>query len=199
MAAIAELLSPQEYLEIERKSETKHEYIDRRMVEMPGTSEVHSSIIGNVVFTLGTQLRGRSGRVYSSQMRIRIPAVSRYTYPDVVAITDRPELEEDELDVLVNPAVIVEVLSDSTADYDRGEKFQNYRTIDTLQEYLMIYQDSPRIEHYVRQPDGSWIFSESTNIGETIHLPSIDCELPLSEVYDDVEFEGEPSDLRNGP
>ena len=189
MTAVAELISPQEYLALECKSETKHEYIDGRMIEMPGASEVHNSIVGNVIISLGVQFRGRPGKVYPSALRVRIPTTDRYTYPDVVAITGKPELEEDELDVLLNPAIIIEVLSDSTANYDRGEKFQQYRTIESLQEYLMISQDSHRIEHYVRQPNGQWLFSEATNMGETIHLPTIGCELPLTEVYDDVEIE----------
>ncbi|MEZ4658525.1 MAG: Uma2 family endonuclease [Caldilineaceae bacterium] len=195
MSAVAELISPQEYLELERQSETKHEYIDGRMVEMPGASEVHNTIVSNIIISIGIQLRGRPGKVYSSDMRVRIPATDRYTYPDVVAITNKPALEEDEFDVLVNPAVIVEVLSDSTSNYDRGEKFQNYRTIETLQEYLMIYQDSPRVEHYVRQSDGQWLFSETTNVAEIVYIPTIECDLPLSEIYDDVDFDNDTRDL----
>ncbi|MEZ4709686.1 MAG: Uma2 family endonuclease [Caldilineaceae bacterium] len=195
MAAIAERISPQEYLELERKSETKHEYINGRMVEMPGASEVHNTITSNVIISLGIQLRGRPGKVYPSDMRVRIPATGRYTYPDVVAITDRPELEEDELDVLVNPAVIVEVLSDSTANYDRGEKFQHYRTIETLQEYVMVYPNMPRVEKYVRQPDSQWLFSETTDIEAVIYLFTIDCDLPLSEIYYEVEFDTSTSHL----
>jgi len=181
MSAVVELISAKEYLEIERKSEVRHEYIDGRMVEKPGSSAKHNSINGNITFVLGSHFRRHSGSVYASAMRIRVPAIGCYMYPDVVAITGKPELEEEELDVLLNPTVIFEVLSDSTANYDRGEKFQHYRTIESLQEYLMVAQNAHRIEHYV--------FSEATHIGETIHLPSIDCDLPLTEVYFKVEIE----------
>ncbi|MCB0063891.1 MAG: Uma2 family endonuclease [Caldilineaceae bacterium] len=186
--AVAELISPQEYLELERKSETKHEYIAGRVIEMAGGSEKHNTIASNVLITLGFQLRGRLGKAYSSDMRVYVPATGLYTYPDVTAIADKPLLDDSERDILLNPTVIVEVLSDSTEQYDRGEKFQNYRTIDSLQEYIMIAQDSHRVEHYVRQSNGQWLFSEATSLEATIHLPSIDCELPLRDVYDKVEI-----------
>ncbi len=188
MSVVAELISPQEYLELERKSPTKHEYIAGRMIEMAGATKEHNLIVGNVIFLLIGQLRGRPGTVYPSDMRVRIPATGLYTYPDVTVVVDETHLDDDERDILLNPTVIVEILSASTENYDRGEKFQSYRTIETLQEYIMMAQDAHHIEQYVRQPNGQWLFSEATNVEETIYLPSINCELPLQDVYDKVEI-----------
>lgn len=186
--AIAELISPQEYLQLERGSLDKHEYIAGRMVKMAVASRDHNLIVGNVGFVLIGELRGRSGELYQNDMRVRIPATSVYTYPDVIVVKDEPIFDENEKDVLLNPTVIIEVLSPSTENYDRGEKFQSYRTIDSLQEYLMIAQDHYHIEHYVRQADDQWLFSEATTLSQTIQLPSIDCELPLADVYDKVQI-----------
>lgn len=195
MVAVAERISPQEYLELERKSEVRHEYIDGRMVEKIGDSLRHNTITGNLAFTIGTYLRKRSGNVYISAMRIRATATNCYFYPDVLATSGKPELEEDELDVLLDPAVIFEVLSIDSEHFDRGEKFENYRTIESLQEYLMVSQETHHIEHYIRQPDGQWLFSEAMHIGETINLPTIGCDLPLEEVYDGVEIDAEAGAL----
>lgn len=186
--AVAELISPQEYLELERKSLTKHEYIAGRIVEMAGATREHNLIVSNVIFIFMSQLRGRSASVYPSDMRIRVPSTGLYTYPDITVVIGDDLLEDDERDILLNPTVIVEVLSPSTATYDRGEKFQSYRTIESLQEYLMIAQDHHRVEHYVRQPDGQWLFSEAMALAESIRLPSINCELPLADVYDKVDI-----------
>lgn len=186
--AVAELISPQEYLELERKSLTKHEYIAGRMVEMAGASEEHNTIVSNVIITIGYQLRHRTGKAYPSDMRVRVPATGLYTYPDITVVAEQPLLEDNERDILLNPTIIIEVLSSSTESYDRGEKFQSYRTIDSLREYLMIAQNRHHIEHYVRQADGQWLFSEATALAASIHLPSIDCELPLTDVYDKVNI-----------
>lgn len=193
MATVTELVSPQEYLDFERNSNTKHEYIDGQIVEMAGASEVHNTISGNIFFVIKGHLRGRPGKVYMSDMRVKIPDTGLYTYPDVTVIVDRPQLEDDERDILLNPAIIVEVLSSSTEHLDRGVKFQHYRTIDSLTEYLLVAQDSYRIEHFVRQADGQWLLSEAFHLSETIHLPSINCELPLSEVYEDVAIAIDPA------
>ncbi|MBV7337771.1 Uma2 family endonuclease [Chloroflexi bacterium TSY] len=195
MSAVAERISPQEYLELERKSETKHEYLEGRMIETAGASEEHNMIVSNVLFILIGQLRGRSGRAYPSDMRVKIPATGLYTYPDVVVVSDKPLLDDLERDILLNPAILIEVLSDSTENYDRGEKFQHYRTIESLTEYVLIAQDSHHIEHYVRQSDGQWLLSEATKLGETIHLPTIECELPLVDVYDKVDINPEQDNL----
>ena len=199
MAAVAELISPQEYLAFERTSETKHEYINGQMIETVGATEVHNTIVGNVIFTLGSQLRGRAGKVYPSDMRVKIPATGMYTYPDVTVIADQPLLEDEERDVLLNPAVIIEVLSRSTERLDRGLKFQRYRTIETLAEHLLIAQDSHRVEHYVRQDDGQWLLSEAALLSETIHLPTVNCDLPLAEVYDDVDIRSNDQRLNGHP
>ncbi len=114
-----------------------------------------------------------------------------YTYPDVVVVCGKPQLEGDERDILLNPIVIVEVLSPSTESYDRGTKFEHYRTIDTLSDYLLVAQDKIHIEHYVRQSDRSWLFSEYKSAEEKIQIASIGCELSVAEVYEKVEFESQ--------
>ena len=186
--AVAELISPQEYLELERASSIKHEYIAGRMVEMVGATKNHNRIVNNLIFILMGQLRQRAGIVYATDMRVRIPKTNLYTYPDIAVVLGDDIFEDDRQDVLLNPTAIIEVLSPSTENYDRGDKFHSYRTIATLQEYLMIAQDTHRVEHYVRQPDDQWLFSEATELAASIHLPSIDCELPLTDVYDKVHI-----------
>ncbi|MEZ4658526.1 MAG: Uma2 family endonuclease [Caldilineaceae bacterium] len=188
MAAIAERISPQEYLELERKSATKHEYINGWMVEIAGASRKHNLIVGNIIYVVMSQLRGRSGEAYPSDMRICVPATGLYTYPDVTVVADKAELEDAANDILLNPTIIFEVLSSATEGYDRGEKFQNYRTVESLQEYVVVAQDTYHVEHFVRQPNGQWLFSETSSLNETIHLPSVGCDLPLAEIYNKVEI-----------
>lgn len=189
MATVTQLISPEEYLVLERGNETKHEYLDGQVTEMAGASKDHNLIVGNVIITIGSQLRGREGEVYPSDMRVRIPATGLYTYPDVTIVAQQPQFDTAEKDVLLNPTVIVEVLSESTESRDRGVKFQHYRTVESLTEYLLIAQDSYRVEHFVRQPDGQWLLSEATKLANVVILPTVDCELPLNEVYDKVEIQ----------
>lgn len=197
MDTAAKLLTPEEYLAFERKSKTKHEYFAGRLVEMAaGATRAHNLIVSNVIFVFMRQLRGRSGEVYPSEIRVKVPATGLYTYPDVTVVATEARLEDPERDILLNPTIIVEVLSDSTENYDRGEKFHSYRTIESLQEYVMIAQDSYHIEHYVRQPNGQWLLSEATTLAETIHLPTIACDLPLADVYDKVTLTPKPEKSR---
>ena len=121
-------------------------------------------------------------------MRVKVSPTGLYTYPDIIALCDKPRFDDEQKDTLLNPTVIIEVLSDSTANYDRGTKFKHYRTLDSLKEYLLMAQDECHIEHYVRQINNQWVLSETNDLQETIDLPSIDCRLALVEVYDKVEF-----------
>lgn len=193
--AVAELISPQEYLELERKGDVKHEYIDGQMIETAGASRIHNLIVNNIVFILLSQLFDSAIEVYSSDMRVRIPSTYLYTYPDIVVSGDAPSFDDSELDVLTNPTIIFEVLSQSTENRDRGIKFQNYRTIDSLSEYLLIRQDDYRIEHYIRQQSDHWLLSEATSMDDSIHLPSIDCDLPLRKIYNKVVMATNSSDM----
>jgi Uma2 family endonuclease len=182
-----ELLSPAEYLEIERRSEIKHEYINGRMYALPGASEPHITIAVNITTSLKNQMRGRDCRVYMADMRVKIDPSGRYTYPDVVAVCGERHLEDAQLDTLLNPAVIVEVLSDSTERYDRGDKFDHYRTIASLREYVLVAQSSMRVEHFVLQDD-RWVFSALTKGEERLPLAAIGCEISVADIYEGIEF-----------
>ena len=175
-----------EYLVCERAAETKSEYSRGEIRPMPGASRKHNLIATNILASLHIQLRKQPCEVYPSDMRVKVPATGLYTYPDVTVVADEARLEDATQDILLNPTLIVEVLSDSTETYDRGEKFHSYRTIESLQEYVMIAQDSYHVEHYARQPNGQWLLSEAISLAETLHLSTIDCDLPLANVYDKV-------------
>jgi Uma2 family endonuclease len=181
-------LTPQEYLALERKSNHKSEYWGGEIFAMAGASERHNLVATNVIVTLGTQLRGRNCRVYPSDMRVRVPATGLYTYPDVVVVCGKPQFEDNENDTLLNPTIIIEVLSKSTEGYDRGRKFQNYRSLDSLTEYILIAQDAYRIEQYVRQPDNQWLLSETQDPLGQVQLPTINCTLAVADVYDKVDI-----------
>jgi len=182
-----EPISAEEYLERERAAtQERHEYIDGWVIRVSGASIEHNFIVSNLNRELGNQLRETDCRVTTNDLRVAFPSLDKYAYPDVVAFCGEPELEEEHLDMLYNPTLIVEVLSPTTGDYDHGKKFSRYRRIDTLQEYLLIAQDAPHVEHYVRQNDGSWRLTDTDGLDATITLPSIEAELPLDEVYLDV-------------
>ena len=180
-------LTPEEYLTVEREAEYKSEYYDGEVFAMAGASARHVLIVTNVVRELGTQLKRRPCTVYSSDLRVRVSETGLYTYPDVAVVCGVPQWADDQRDTLLNPTLIVEVLSDSTKDYDRGGKFEHYRTLESLSEYVLIAQDKIHVEHFARQPDNRWILSETNRVEDTIHLSSIGCNLELAEIYDKVE------------
>ena len=181
------LISEADYLEGERTSETKHEYHQGEVFAMAGASRRHNLIVMNVIGELRSQLKGRPCRPYPSDMRLRIEATGLYTYPDVMVVCGEERFGDEKQDTLLNPDVIVEVLSDSTESYDRGDKFQNYRRIDSLKEYVIISQNCRKIEKYARTEDGKWVLDETDEDHPAIDLESIGCELALSEVYDKTE------------
>lgn len=179
--------SPTEYLALERKAERKSEYLSGEIFAMSGASEGHNLIAGNVFAALHAQLRGRPCRVYVSDMRVKVSPTGLYTYPDVVALCGKPVFDDEQKDTLLNPTVIIEVLSPSTEAYDRGDKFAHYRRLESLAEYVLISQEKFRVELYVRQPDNQWLLSEAGDLQDTVRLPSVACELVLAEVYENVE------------
>lgn len=181
-------LTPEEYLAIERKAEYKSEYFNGEMFAMAGASERHALIVTNVVAELRGQLRHRPCTVYSTDLRVRVSPTGLYTYPDVIVVCGQAQFADDQKDTLLNPTLIVEVLSESTKDYDRGGKFEHYRSLASLSEYVLIAQDKHHVEHFVRQPDNRWLLSETNRLEDTIHLPSIASNLALAEVYDKVEL-----------
>jgi Uma2 family endonuclease len=176
-----------EYLEFERQSELKHEFLGGEIFAMTGASRAHNLISVSTSVTLYNQLRSRDCEVYPGDMRVKIQATGLYTYPDISVICGSPELNDDRLDTLLNPTVIIEVLSPSTERYDRGRKFQHYRELKSLQEYVLIAQDSPRIERYLRQDDG-WQFTDVKGLDSQLELTSIGCTLKLTDVYEKVRF-----------
>lgn len=182
------LISPQEYLALEREAEYKSEYYAGEVFALAGASLRHNLIAGNVLAALHCQLKGGACQVYPSDLRVKVPQIPYYTYPDVTLVCGKPQLEDEHWDNLLNPIMIFEILYRSTERYDRTSKFESYRRIETLREYVLIAQDSYRVEHYRKQQDGSWIFSETAAAVGILKLATIDCELGLSDIYARVEF-----------
>ncbi|WP_319574730.1 Uma2 family endonuclease [uncultured Desulfobacter sp.] len=183
-------MTTEEYLKFERASETRHEYYDGEIFAMTGTKVNHNRIGSNINRFLGNQLADRACDVFLSDMRVKIQEVDKYTYPDVVIVCGDLELEDEKFDTLLNPIVIIEILSNSTELYDRGEKFAHYRLIPSLQEYILVSQYHCKVEKFIRGEDGIWrIFDPYTKIDTEIKLEAIDCRLLLSEIYHRVEFE----------
>ena len=181
-------LSPEEYLELERKAERKSEYYQGEMFAMAGASRWHGVIVFNVAGELSRQLKGRPCEAYMSDMRVKVSPTGLYTYPDVVVVCGEPKFDDTRADTLVNPTLIIEVLSDSTRDYDLGRKFQHYQTLPSLQEYLTVEQDRMRVDHRVRLPENQWLLTEFSGPEQVLELKSISCQLALSEIYDKVEW-----------
>jgi Uma2 family endonuclease len=186
-AAAFDRYTPEEYLALDRNAEFRSEYIDGRMVAMSGNSRPHSIIVSNLVRTFGNCFDGRACEVYSNTMRVKITPSLRYVYPDVVAVCDEPKFEDREVDILVNPRLVIEVLSPSTASYDRGDKFLHYRKIESLQEAVLIAQDCVLIEHWRRQGD-MWTLTEISTADGILALESVGCEIPVREIYTRLEF-----------
>lgn len=182
-------LTPAEYLAFERQGDVKHEYFRGEIFAMSGASQQHVTIFMNTSHLLVGQLKGRSCRTFGADMRVKVSPTGLYTYPDLIVVCGRPRFEDQQLDTLLNPTVIVEILSKSTEAYDRGEKFAQYRTLDTLTDYLLISQDKPRVERFTRQADGGWLLTESAGLDAVMPIASIQCQLPLADVYDRVEFD----------
>ena len=182
------LLTPEAYLEIERKSEIRSEYIDGQMVAMSGASWRHGLIAGNFFRELSSQMRGRACHARITDQRVKVSPTGMYTYPDVVALCGEPEFEDSHVDTLLNPTVIVEVLSDSTELYDRGKKFAHYRRIDSLREYVLVSQNEMRIE-YFRHDTDRWSLFEVSDPNAILQLVSIDCHVAVSMIYEGVKFE----------
>ena len=185
-------LTEAEYLEIERRAEFKSEFFDGEMFAMAGGSPTHSLIATNLGGEFRDRLKGRPCVPYNSDLRIKVEATGLDTYPDLSVICGPLRFSDAERDTVVNPTVLVEVLSDSTEAYDRGARFQNYRQIPTLREYLLVSQKEPRIEQYVRQENSRWWLFEAAGLEATVELPSLHITVALSEVYARVEFAPAP-------
>lgn len=179
------------YLAAERAAEYKSEYVDGYVLAMSGASRAHNVIAGNASTALNLQLTDAPCEVYAADMRVKVSDTGDYTYPDVVVACGEIAFEDAELDTLLTPTVIVEVLSPSTEGYDRGIKFERYRRIPSLQEYLMVAQDRILVEHYVRQGH-AWQYTAYDALEQSLRLPSIACALPLKDIYRKVRFPSGP-------
>lgn len=183
-------LTPEEYLEQERRAEYKSEYFAGEVFAMAGASRRHGLIVTNLVRELSLQMKERPCDVYAGDLRLRVTPTGLYTYPDVMVICGAVQFADNRQDTVLNPVVLIEVLSESTRDYDRGQKFQQYRTLPSLTEYLTVAQDEPHVEHWTRQQEDRGLLVEFSNLAQTIQLASIDCVLPLAEIYRKVEWTG---------
>jgi Uma2 family endonuclease len=180
----------EEYLELERTSEERFEFWDGEIFCMSGVSEEHAEIETNLIVSLKSRLRTRACRVFPANMRIKVPTAPPYRYADLSALCGEARFEEiGGVDALVNPQLIVEVLSPSTEAYDRGDKFTHYKSIPTLREYLLVAQHRPHVTHLYKQADGTWIHAEANDLAAKVGLASLDCDLPLGEIYQGVSFD----------
>ena len=177
----------EEYLAAERAAEYKSEYIDGYVFAMSGASRQHNILTVRIAALLDAELADSPCEVYASDMRVKVSETGDYTYPDVVVACGNIAFEDAELDTLLTPTGIVEVLSPSTEAYDRGIKFERYRRIASLREYVMVAQERTLVEHYRRNGDG-WHYTAYDAPEASLHLPSIDCTLPLKEIYRKVRF-----------
>jgi Uma2 family endonuclease len=181
-AAFEKRYTPEEYLALEREAPFKSEYVDGVIVAMAGASRAHNVISANLIRRLGNQLDNRPCEAYTSDMRVLVSRTGLYTCPDVVVICGEALFLDDKGDTLLNPTVIFEVLSPTTETYDRGRKFGHYRQLDSLREYVLIAQDRVAVERYVRRGD-EWVLTDLLSMEDTLSLPSIDCHIPLREIY----------------
>lgn len=183
--------TPTTYLEFERESEVKHEYFQGEIFAMAGASTNHNRLVTSIVHYLYPKLGKKGCDILANDMRVKVSQTGLYTYPDILIACGELHYDDDQKDTLLNPLIIFEVLSPSTESYDRGKKFESYRTLDSLQEYLLISQDKIHIEHYVRQSDKEWQFIDITQSGDVFTLPSIACEVSVKDIYERVEFDTE--------
>lgn len=184
-------ITPEQYLEIERKAEFKSEYYQGEMFAMSGAKAPHNVLSLNVAAELRQQFRSRPCRVYTNDMRVQVSTTGLYTYPDVIGVCGEQFLDDQE-DTLLNPSLIVEILSPSTEAYDRGRKFELYRAIGSFKEYLLIASDRMYVDFYTRQADGRWILASFTRPDDSLDLASVGCRLTLAQIYEDVKLPTSP-------
>jgi Uma2 family endonuclease len=191
-------LTPREYLEIERRAATKSEYFDGRMWAMAGAKWDHNVIVGNVTAELRQALRGRPCQVAPNDTRITVSDTGLYTYPDIVVVCGEVRFEDGRQDTILNPILLVEVLFESTEEYDRDTKFEHYRRLESLRDYVMVSSERVRVECYSRQADGTWRYAEATHLEGTIEFPSLESRFDLAEIYYTLNLPSSEEALR-GP
>jgi Uma2 family endonuclease len=199
-------LTPEQYLEIERKAAYKSEYYQGEMFPMAGgfamagAREDHNLVVANAIAGIHQQLRSRPCRVYPSDMRVLTPSTGLYTHPDITAVCGQPLFVDDQRDTLMNPGLVVEVVSPSTEAYDRGRKFEHYQSIESLRDYLLISSDRIHTDLFTRDSGGRWILTSAHHLDDAILLPSIDCRLALSDLYEKLDLPDQfPSPIATNP
>jgi Uma2 family endonuclease len=185
--------TPDEYLERERQSPARSEYFDGEIFAMGGATRRHNLIVANLVREIGRQIAGRPCELYATDMKVEVSATGLFTYPDVVVVCEEPRFRSQREDVLFNPTLSIEVLSETTETYGRGGKAEQYRTIASLREYILVAQDRCHVERYVRQAGDQWVLSEFGDPAAAFHIDAIVCDLALREVYDKVKFAAGPA------
>lgn len=188
MAAQLNFISPEEYLALERQAEFKSEYAYGQVYAMAGGSPEHNLVVGNLLTTLNIRLRQRPCLVFNSDLKVRVPSSLKYHYPDVTVVCEKPRFADDKRDVLLNPLLLIEVLSPTTAAYDRGKKFQSYQEIPSFREYWLVAQDEPVIERFVKQADGNWLYTKVAGLDASIEALTLGCQITLQDVYAKVEW-----------
>lgn len=182
-------ISPEEYLEMESNATEKHEYYRGEIFAMSGASAERNEIHSNVFGELSSKLKGKGWKPYGSDYRVHIPKNSLYTYPDIIIVCGKPELTDDKFDNLLNPSVIIELLSKSTRNYDKGEKFTLYRDIDSLREYILIDTEKIYAEKHIRNADNSWQLTDYRSIDNVFTIDTVQLSLSLKDIYEGVSFE----------
>ena len=185
-------LTPEQYLEIERKAAYKSEYYRGEMFAMSGARLAHNLIVANLISQAVPQLRSGPCSILPSDMRVQVTSTGLYTYPDASVVCGQAKLADGQMDTLLNPAVLFEVLSPSTEAYDRGAKFKHYQTIASLKQYVLIASDYTQVDLYTRQPDDSWLFRTASYPDDIVELQSIDCRLKLADLYEKIVSRTEP-------
>jgi Uma2 family endonuclease len=187
--------SPEEYLELEIPSEDRHEYIDGEIRLMPGGMPNHNRIIGNLFAALNFAFKGKPYEAFVTDQRLWIPRKRIYTYPDIMIIKGELQLQEGRKDTLTNPSIVIEVLSKSTQNYDKGDKFTAYRSILTFQEYILVDQYTQHIEHYVKTEQRKWTFQEYDEADSMLSFASLPFEILIADLYDKVNFESAGAEI----
>jgi len=181
-------ISPEAYLARERLAETKSEYFRGKIYAMSGASRWHVRICDDLQYAITTELRERGCEAFSSDMRVKVEDNGLYTYPDLTVVCGEAEFEDERFDTLLNPTLIVEVLSPSTETYDRTDKFERYRDLDSLREYVLVATDKPSVETFRREEHG-WVFNQVRGLNESVRFASINVTIPLAEIYRRVNFD----------
>jgi Uma2 family endonuclease len=187
-AEATKVYSAEEYLALEVESEVRSEFRNGEIVEMTGGTPAHNKLASAFNALLWFALRGKPYSVFVTDQRLWIPNADLYTYPDVMVLAEPVELKSGRRDTVLNPVLVAEVLSASTAGYDRGDKFLHYRTIESFQEYILVAQDRPRVEHYVKQSPNQWLFTEYGSLEDRFLLTTVSVEIALADLYEAVEF-----------